>query len=627
MGRVMLVCMPLARVGYPSLALSLLKPLLEREGVSCDVSYLNIAFQTYTGRPDTCEEISRYFIIGEWLFGEELFGDEWARSDRGRLDVSRLSDRTDPRAIQDSLTSLRPMAKPFIRECMDMVNWNDYSIIGFTSIFEQQVASLALARRIKQRWPEKIIAFGGANCDEGMGIALLRLFPFVDWVFSGEADLSFPQAVTQWFAGRPPEGIPGVAYRRDGQIMAQGSGQPPELDSLPYPDFDDYLAALRKWAPADLPSAHISLELSRGCWWGEKHQCIFCGFNRRTSLFRHKSPQRALDEIKAVTTRYGVSKVMLTDAILDMGFFKTLLPALSNLRLEELFLETKANLSREQVQILKSAGVKEIQPGIESLDTEILTYMRKGTTLLQNVQLLKWAREYGMYYAGWNILCGFPGENPEAYRGMAWLIPSLVHLSPPISVLPFMLQRFSPLFERSREWGLKNIRAHARYRSVYPFAQEDLDELAYIFDYDFDGKADIPTYIAPVEEEVRAWRQSREHRQLPVLAFERQPGGKVVIHDTRPCRTASRVELEGEMAIAYLACDARRQFDSLATEVREQRGKEYSGDAELRRCLDELVARRLMLRDGNWYLSLANDLGVMKEHGGSVLAYLLASKP
>ncbi len=606
--RVLLLSMPFASVRYPSPALSLLKPIVEREGVACDVGYLNILFQAYSGNPDVYEGISDIMIIGEWVFGEELFGEKWAQSDRARLDrlsAPVLPDEFMLRAMRDDLARLRSMAGPFIRECMDAIKWDDYSIIGFTSVFSQHVASLALARRIKQRWPEKIIAFGGANCDDVMGKALLRLFPFVDWVFSGEADLSFPQAVTQWFSGRSPQGIPGVAYRHNGQIVEQCASELPEMDALPYPNFDDYFSAVSKWAPAHVPFAPVSLEFSRGCWWGNKSQCIFCGLNRRTLHFRAKSPQRAEAEIKTLTARHKVHRVILTDSILDMRFFKTLLPALAEWRgLEELFVDTKANLNRDQMRMLKSAGVNLFQPGIESLDTEILAHMRKGTTLLQNVQFLKWAREYGLHPA-WNLLCGFPGENPEAYRRMAFLVPLLVHLRPPAIVSPVLLVRFSPMFEQSQEWRLKDVRAHAGYGSVYPFPQEDLDQLAYFFDYDFEGKDDIPTYINPVKREVRAWQQCWEHDEPPLLAFERQPEGKIAIYDTRPCRLSYRVELEGEIATAYLACDAARQFDSLAGEIRENRGKEHSADAALRRALDELVARRLMLREGDRYLSLA----------------------
>ena len=86
--------------------------------------------------------------------------------------------------------------------------------------------------------------------------------------------------------------------------------------------------------------------------------------NCKTLNFRRKSPRRAEDEIKTLTARYKVDKVILTDSIIDMSFFKTLLPALADWGgLEELFLEARANLNREQVRILRSAGVKIVSTG------------------------------------------------------------------------------------------------------------------------------------------------------------------------------------------------------------------------------------------------------------------------
>lgn len=633
MKRVLLVCMPFGVLNGPSLALSLLKPLVQREGIVCDVSYLNIAFRAFVGDPDIYLKFSTQHMVAEEVFAEVLFEEqapfydiEPASIKEGYGSGTIFMYDFNARSMRDYLPLLRSKAKAFIEWCMSAVNWNDYDIIGFTSVFSQQVASLALAHRIKQRWPEKIIAFGGANCLDVMGETLLKLFPQVDWVFSGEADLSFPRAITQWFAGSPPEGIAGAAYRRDGHVITQGIGQCVELDSLPYPDFDDYFDALQKWAPSDLPSTEITLEFSRGCWWQEKHHCIFCGFNAKTLKYRQKSPERAEAEIRTLSARYKSDRVFLTDAVLDMGFFKTLLPALSDWgKRGALFIECKANLTREQVNILKSAGVSAFQPGIESLDTEMLAYMHKGTTLLQNVQLLKWSREYGAI-ARWNFLYGFPGEKADAYKRMALLIPAVTHLQPPILMTPVSLQRFSPLFERGKEWGIHSISAYPLYRAIYPFKQEDIDNLAYLFICDFDGKDKIHEYVSPLMSEVKNWMQCWRENEPPLLAFEPRPRGKVTIYDTRPCRTDSRIELDGEMALAYMACDARRLFISLATEISEKRGKKYCGDAALRHGLDDLVSRRLMLREGDWYLSLANDLEILSEQGGAILAHLLASR-
>ncbi len=629
MSRVLLISMPFSPISTPSPALGLLKALLEREQVGCDVRYFNLAFQAYAGFPEICNFLAEHFGIGEWPFSGALFGSEWADSPRSRidsLDPSCLWPPLQPGAstewIRDGLTFLRSMAEPFLRQCMDSVDWEEYSIVGFTSVFSQNVASLALARLIKERWPEKIIAFGGANCDGQMSRGLLRHFPFVDWAFVGEADVSFPRAVSQWLTGSPPEGIPGVAYRHGEEIRLQSRGEPVDLDSLPYPDFGDYFAAVERWAPHILPSVFLSLEFSRGCWWGQKSQCAFCGVNGGGLHFRRKSPRRVQQEVQAAVARYGVHTVVATDAILDMEYFKTLLPALSNCpEIEALGFEIKANLNREQVKSLREARAQLLVAGIESLDTEILTRMRKGITLLQNVQLLKWAREYGVEIT-WHFLYGLPGETAEAYARMARLIPSLTHLSRP-RILPIVLHHFSPLYEQKESWQIRNVRALDLYRMVYPFEQEELDELAYAFECDFDGRENIAAYFQPVKQEIEAWQELRAQSEPPILAYARRQDGRIVIYDSRPSRDSPEIFLEEEASIAYLGCDARRQFDSLASDVREKAGKGYSGDTQLRRCLDDLVDRRLMLREDDWYLSLANDLTILNEHAASPMSRLL----
>ena len=608
MKKVFLLNMPFASTRYPSAALSVLKPALESTGMPCDVGYLNVAFQAHMGRPDIYEAVADLLVTGEWVFGEMLYGKEWACSERAnlhRIQAPLLPEGRQGEVLLNRIEALGPLARSFIDQCLEGLPWADYGIIGFTSVFSQSIASLALARRIKERWPDKIIAFGGANCQGEMGKALLRLFPFVDWVFTGEGDLAFPQAVAKWQKGESPEGIPGVRHRREGRIVDQGMGESPDMDGLPYPDFSDYFAALNRWAPDQVLQAPISLEFSRGCWWGKKSQCIFCGLNCQSLRYRSKSARRAEDEIKSLVERYRTGKVILTDSVVTMSYFKTLFPALAEWgRLEELYLEAKANLTKSQIKLLKSAGVTLLQPGIESLDTEILSHMRKGTTLLQNVRFLKWCGEYSLYPT-WNLLYGFPGENPEAYDRMTRLVPSILHLFPPMGVSPMLLVRFSPLFEQGTEWGLEDIRAHPAYRSVYPFGQADLDQLAYFFESDFRGKEDIPTYIEPLREQVDAWKRSWSAQDPPKLTFEVRSQDRIVLRDTRPFTRNADRELEGEPALACLATDGIRPFDSLAGEIKAKTGKTYSGDQRFRLCLDHLVEDEILLREGDRYLCLA----------------------
>src|SRR4030095_5227998 len=109
----------------------------------------------------------------------------------------------------------------------------------------------------------------------------------------------------------------------------------------------------------------------------------------------------------------------------------------------ELFYEVKANLNKEQLSLLRAAGITAIQPGIESLSDIVLQIMRKGVSALQNIRLLKWCRQLGIS-PHWNLIWGFPDEPPAEYQRMAELVPLITHLTPPVGSSKIQIHRFSP---------------------------------------------------------------------------------------------------------------------------------------------------------------------------------------
>src|SRR5262249_59991911 len=106
-------------------------------------------------------------------------------------------------------------------------------------------------------------------------------------------------------------------------------------------------------------------------------------------------------------------RVMMADNILDTKCLSTVIPRLRGAGLE-LFYEVKSNLTKASLAAMRAAGVTWIQPGIESLSNLTLQVMGKGTTAIQNIQLLRWCAELGVK-PSWNILYGFPGEDPAEF--------------------------------------------------------------------------------------------------------------------------------------------------------------------------------------------------------------------
>jgi hypothetical protein len=223
----------------------------------------------------------------------------------------------------------------------------------------------------------------------------------------------------------------------------------------------------------------IPFETARGCWWGAKHHCTFCGLNGQTMKFRSKSPQKVLDEIRSLASKYQCLNFYAVDNIIDTAYFTSVLPSLKDSGWNiTLFFETKANLKRSDVKALAEAGVRIIQPGIESLSSSVLSIMRKGVTALINIRLLKLCAEYDVI-PRWNLLHAFPGETTEAYTEMAKLVPALSHLYPPASMGRLRIDRFSPYFVEGEKLGLRVSGPKWFYRYLYDVDDAHLFDLAY----------------------------------------------------------------------------------------------------------------------------------------------------
>jgi ribosomal peptide maturation radical SAM protein 1 len=613
MADVLLASMPFGNVLSPSIGLSLLKAGLTRAGVSCRVRYFSLPFaervgtRFYLGIADDREPSVRE-LPGEWIFAGALFGADAAAEDAYVSGVLRnrsgwiLEDAKPVRpALVARIRRARGMVEGFLDACLEEVERERPRILGFTSVFQQHVASLALAKRVKEKWPETLVVFGGANAEEVMGAETVRQFPFVDAVVSGEGDLVFPELVRLFLDGRGIDSLPGVITQaRVAGHFARGqfpvAPAVADMDALPYPDYDDFVEQFRKSRFARSWQTRIFYESSRGCWWGEKHHCTFCGLNGGSMAYRSKSPRRAVDELLHLHERHPDSDVQVVDNILDPRYFKGVLPELARRQAGvELFYETKANLRKDQVRLLKAAGVGEIQPGIESLSDAVLALMRKGVSALQNVQLLKWCAELGVV-PHWNVLWGFPGEPPEDYAGMARLVPLLTHLQPPGGTGGIRLDRFSPNFFDSERLGFTDVTPLPAYGHIYPLAPEAVRNLAYHFSFRYADGRDVAGYVPPLLDALREWTSRHAESGL----FMATRGDALVIWDSRPGFEGGPTVLSGLERDLYLACDAVADARGLASLA--------PADAVAER-LAPLVERGLMLRQDSKYLALAVPLG------------------
>src|SRR5262245_51256941 len=607
---VLLVSMPWDQLEHPPIQLGILQTALERDGVGADVCCLGLDFLDYciaatVDRPaderlgvaeyDLVVELSRDVGLGDWIFAEPAVEadagyERWVREHPGAGRSIEVARR------------FRALVPSFLDRCAETLAARAPAVIGFTTGAQQTLASLALARRLKARLPDLRVVFGGAHCQGEMGAALHRAFPSVDAVRRGEGEQVIPGLGKHFLAGGPPRPQPGLCYR-DGErsVAVPEVGDPVPLDDVPVPRYDEYFARLRTSpAAAELrPRVTLLYESARGCWWGARSHCTFCGISALTMPFRSKRPERVVDELTVLAR--DASRVLVVDYILDWSYFREMLPRLREARVNlRLFCETKANLRKEQVQLLHDAGFRSIQAGVESLSDPILKAIRKGVTAFQNVRLIKWCAELGVHLY-WNVLYGLPGESPEEYARMAEAMRSLVHLEPP-RLMPLALDRFSPYHQRPEAYGLVPLGPRRDYRFIHP----DLDAatisaLAYTFEYRHADGRDPADYVAPVREVVEFWRARRDVARGSLVY--RRRGRSLVVTDRRPGLDACEYRFSAAEAATYLACEDGATLDEMEIALSAAGHRVRRGDLEA--FVDELADARLVYRDGNRCLVLA----------------------
>lgn len=627
MADVVLVLMPYVSIERPSLALATLRPALLDAGIATRELYGNLRFAGEIGLT-AYENINSSTLshrLGEWTFAAAAFPDADLRPAQYLENLTNLLG--DPPGLVEQLLAVREMAGRFVdRVAQRILEWRP-RIVGCSSVFQQQCASLALLRRIRELDPSVVTILGGGNCEGSMGQAAHQGFEWLDFVVSGEADDLFAPLCQHIMEGGPdlpstllPPGVLGPVHRTGlAQLTpppAPTYAQARRLDRLPVPDFDEYFVELKRSGLYPLVMPAIPIETSRGCWWGEKAHCKFCGISESAMVFRSKPAERVLREMDYLRERHGIRRFMAADNIIEPSYFDALMPTLAAAgRDYSIFYQTKANLTRRQVALMAKAGVRWIQPGIENLHDGVLSLLHKGASAAINVQLLKWARIHGVWVM-WNMLFGAPGEEDRWYGETADWLPLISHLQPPAAteLTAIRYNRFSPYFNQAESYGL-DLEPYWSYAFTYPHEVQRRAEQAYYFlDKNDVGKSqhlEARPGAQRLNDRVRQWSSLFFDSTLgplptvlpgaPSVLLSRSRNGTSVI-DTRPIASSRRHELTALEARVLRACD------SASTPKAIDRSLKPSGEAtavELDSALQSLSTRGLLLELGGRFLSLA----------------------
>lgn len=603
-----LVSTPWPLFNRPSIQLGALKAFLLRElpvlSIHTYPLYLSIAEELGY---DLYERISERNWPSESVYAALLYPEKsdsierfWWQRPSGRSLLAGTGN------FQKLCRRVKSATDRFLEE----VDWRRYILAGFSICFGQLTSSLYLIHRLKKAFPGLKIVAGGSSCASDMGASLLRTFPAIDFVIQGEGErplVNLVKGLLQSTDTGCQHAFPGILNRRETREGPASPEQITDLDELPIPEYDDYFRLLASFPLEKRFFPKIPVEISRGCWWrkrssrGRHAGCAFCNLNLQWEGYRSKSRPRILSELEKLSDRHQALSFSFADNLLPAGDLENIFDHIKELGKQfRLFGEIRAVTSNRILGAMGVAGTEVVQVGVESLSTALLKKLNKGTTAMDNLQIMRDCETPGLPNLNGNLILEFPSSDERdvaetlANLKFAWSFH-------PLKPIPFWLGYESPVFCDPHAYGIRVTGNHRHYGRLFP---PDIVRGLKLMTQGYQGQVRYQRRLwKRVREEAEKWRKRYE-------ALRRAPGegpilsyldGRtfMLIRERRSDREVISHRLTGTSRKIYLFCQTNRSLHEILSRfpgLQEDRLLPF---------LHMMAARRLMFNEGSRYLSLA----------------------
>jgi len=423
----------------PNINLGMLEALLNEGDRSVKSFHFHLDFlphlKTYgSGIERNFKKLSELFGVEylglDYVFASILFGNKYLDSReefRHRLNSVGLSI--------NEFEKLRDVARSFTDYAFSKLSkyLKTTKLVGFSCSHYQLSSSLLMCSKIKAINPDISIIFGGKDCSGAFGYELLSNMESIDFVGTGECELTILSLLDYIDDKRKP--FLNVLFRDDRGGVKRSTSMPNlDLNSLPFPKyrFEEF--------PLEFGEIILPIELGRGCPWGK---CTFCPDKSYNVRCQSKNPERIRAELEYYQ---GISNALQNFIILDPDSLKNsknilkISQYLKGRKLSFHFAEFRAKkMHRKVMKALLNFGdwVSPFQVGIETFSDRVLQLMKKGVTVLKNVEVLKTVAELGIPLQ-FNLFTSFPLMNRSDLRENLRIMDLITHLlvCPNISIYP-----------------------------------------------------------------------------------------------------------------------------------------------------------------------------------------------
>lgn len=251
------------------------------------------------------------------------------------------------------------------------------------------------------QFPERILKYGG-----------------MDLVARFEYDFTLKDIAEAVEAGKGPEAIRGISYKKDGRITHnpdRESMTSEELDLIPFVskvyknhlDIGDYFLGHTLYPM-------VQVFTGRGC----PYQCIFCSWPKTLMgrRYRVRNAENVVDEFEYIAKELPkVKEIFIEDDTftIDRARIRAICEEIRRRDLNITWsCNARANLDYESMRTLKEAGCRLLDVGYESGSDIILKNIKKGITTEESRRFTGDAKRAGLMVLA-DFIFGMPGETVE----------------------------------------------------------------------------------------------------------------------------------------------------------------------------------------------------------------------
>jgi ribosomal peptide maturation radical SAM protein 1 len=603
---VLLVSAPWPLYSRPSVQIGTLKSYLKKKFPDLKVDahhfYLKVA-QTIGYR--RYQAISERTWLAETIYAALLYPERHKHIEK--IFYKQAAGKPLLRKILfDTLTKqIQKASETFIHT----IDWGKYGLAGFSICFCQLTASLYFIRQVKKLFPNLFIVVGGSIFTGEATRNLFKFFPEIDIAINGEGELPLSRLIAnlndpQCKEMPPVEGI--ITPKSDEKNTPAAFHQMNSLSDLVPPDYDDYFELMQSFGPEKTFFPTLPMEISRGCWWRRKQEsqrytgCAFCNLNLQWDGYRSKNPEQVVSEIDHLTTKYKTLSVAFMDNLLPLKTSRNIFNRMAKLEKDfRLFGEIRASTPGAVLKAMQTAGMQKVQIGIEALSTRLLKKLNKGTTTIQNIEIMKHCEMMSITNSS-NLMLYFPGSDQkdvdETLRNLDFVL-----WFRPLKIVHFWLGLESPVWQHPENFGLRSVFNHRNYAAIFP---PDVFKAMRFMIQSYRGDLGSQRKLwKPVKKKLEDWKKSYEqlHRGPKyenILSF-RDGRNFLIIRQKRLNSQSLTHRLEGTSRAIYLFCFRHRSLKKILA-----RFPSLTAD-RIEPFLKMMVDKKLMFQENDNYLSLA----------------------